>query len=259
MMKRRQHNPELITSHLRNHDVIEIHQLRKAFGENQVLRGFDMKLHRGENLIVLGRSGSGKTVLIKCIVGLLKPDSGKLKVLGNDIPSLSETELDLVRRKIGFLFQGSALYDSMTVRKNLEFPLRHHHRKISENQVEQLVREVLENVGLLKTIDLMPAELSGGMKKRIALARTLILKPEIIIYDEPTGGLDPITAKEISHLILKMQDKYETSSLVITHDLVCTEIIANRIVILIDGINYASGTYQELIADEDPQIRAFFH
>ncbi|MDW3646786.1 MAG: ATP-binding cassette domain-containing protein [Bacteroidia bacterium] len=239
--------------------VIEIAQLKKAFGRNEVLKGFDMELNKAENLVILGRSGSGKTVLTKCIVGLLRPDSGKLVVLGNDIFSLSTRELDLLRRKIGFLFQGSALYDSMTVRENLEFPLRHVHRQISESEVEELVEEMLESVGLSQAIDLMPSELSGGMKKRIALARTLILKPEIIIYDEPTGGLDPITTKEISYLILEMQEKYQTSSLIISHDLVCTEIIANKIIVLIDGINYASGTYQELFAHEDPMVRAFFH
>lgn len=257
-MKKRQRKPEVNSASLIGSEVIEINQLKKSFGEKEVLKGFDMNLHRAENLVILGRSGSGKTVLIKCIIGLLKPDSGQLKVLGHDIPALSERELDLIRKKVGFLFQGSALYDSMTVRENLEFPLRHHHREIQQNEVDQLVQEVLESVGLPQSTELMPSELSGGMKKRIALARTLILKPEIIIYDEPTGGLDPITAKEISHLIIQMQDKYQTSSLVITHDLVCTEIIANRIIILIDGINYVSGTYQELIVNKDPQVKAFF-
>lgn len=239
--------------------VIEVSQLKKAFGSNKVLKGFNMELNRAENLVILGRSGSGKTVLTKCIVGLLKPDSGKLLVLGHDIPSLSSREIDILRRKIGFLFQGSALYDSMTVRENLEFPLRHVHRHLSESEVQELVEEMLDSVGLSQAIDLMPSELSGGMKKRIALARTLIMKPEIIIYDEPTGGLDPITAKEISHLILEMQEKYQTSSLVISHDLVCTEIIANKIIVLIDGINYATGTYEELFAHKDPKVRAFFH
>ena len=250
---------KLIDPPAKHEKVIEISQLKKAFGAKKVLKGFDMELNRAENLVILGRSGSGKTVLTKCIVGLLKPDSGILRVLGQDIVDLSTRELDELRRKVGFLFQGSALYDSMTVRENLEFPLRHIHRQITEHEVDELVEEMLESVGLQHTVDLMPAELSGGMKKRIALARTLIMKPEIIIYDEPTGGLDPITAKEISHLILEMQEKYQTSSLIISHDLVCTEIIANQVVVLIDGVNYASGTFQELFDHKDPEVRAFFH
>ncbi len=239
--------------------VVDIQALKKSFADHAVLKGFDMKLYRGENLVILGRSGAGKTVLIKCIVGLMKPDTGMLRVLGQDIPTLDSHELDAVRAKIGFQFQGGALYDSMTVRQNLEFPLRRLQRKISKAELEELVHEVLTNVGLLHTIDQMPAELSGGMKKRIAMARTLIMKPEIIIYDEPTAGLDPITAKEISRLILKMQEQYHTSSLVITHDLICAEITSNRVVILLDGAQYASGTFQEMKESKDPKIQPFFH
>lgn len=239
--------------------VINIRGLTKSFGDNEVLKGIDMKLYRGENLVILGRSGAGKTVLIKCIVGLMKPDCGELVVLDKDILKLDYKELDKVRAKIGFQFQGGALYDSMTVRKNLEFPLRRLKRKMPNEEVDELVCEVLESVGLSHTAEQMPAELSGGMKKRIAMARTLILKPEIIIYDEPTAGLDPITAMEISHLILEMQEKYLTSSLVITHDMICAQITANRMVILLDGINYATGTFAELKASDDPKIRAFFY
>ena len=239
--------------------VIDIQELKKSFGNNTVLKGFDMKLYRGENLAILGRSGAGKTVMIKCIVGLVKPDAGILKVLGQDILTLDSHQLDLIRSKIGFQFQGGALYDSMTVRQNLEFPLRRLQRKIPKEERETLVEEVLTNVGLLHTIDQMPAELSGGMRKRIAMARTLIMKPEIIIYDEPTAGLDPITAKEISRLILKMQEQYQTSSLVITHDLICAEITSNRVIIHLDGRNYATGTFREMKESQDPKIQPFFH
>ena len=260
-MKRYTHPQVEPDSHAREsgQTVIDIRALTKSFVDNEVLRGVDLKLYRGENLVILGRSGAGKTVLIKCIVGLMKPDGGELIVLGKDILKLDYKEMDKVRAKIGFQFQGGALYDSMTVRKNLEFPLRRLKRKMANEEVDELVHEVLESVGLLHTIDQMPAELSGGMKKRIAMARTLILKPEIIIYDEPTAGLDPITAKEISRLILKMQEQYHTSALVITHDMICAQITGNRMVILLDGVNYASGTFAELKASDDPKIKAFFY
>ena len=208
--------------------------------------------------MVLGKSGSGKSVLIKCIIGLITPDEGTINVLGHDILNLEDSEMDTMRAKIGFLFQSNALYDSMTVRENLIFPLRRHKTEITKEEVNELVMEALTNVGLAETINMMPIELSGGMRKRIALARTLILKPEIILYDEPTTGLDPITGKEISHLMLEIQDKYNTSSIIISHDINCVKIVANRIVMLIDGTCYAEGTYNELIKSSDKKVKQFF-
>ncbi|GGD92090.1 ABC transporter ATP-binding protein [Planktosalinus lacus] len=238
--------------------VLQIENLYKAFGENKVLNGFSLDLKNGENLVLMGRSGSGKSVLIKCLVGLLKPDKGKVEILGNDISTLSQSDMDELRTSIGFLFQGSALYDSMTVRENLEFPLRRHTRKLSSKEMEALVFEALESVGLKHTVDLMPAELSGGMQRRIALARALILKPKIIIYDEPTTGLDPITSKEIIELMNSVQEKYKTSSLIITHDVDCARVVSNRIILLLDGVNYAEGTFNELSNSNDTKIKAFF-
>jgi phospholipid/cholesterol/gamma-HCH transport system ATP-binding protein len=239
--------------------VLELKSLRKSFGDNHVLNGFDLQLFEGENLVVMGKSGSGKSVMIKCLVGLIQADSGIIKIKDRDITFLGQTELDLLRTEIGFLFQGSALYDSMTVRENLEFPLRRHKAKLKiKESNEFLVQEALENVGLAHAIDLMPSELSGGMKRRVALARALILKPKIILYDEPTTGLDPITSKEIIQLMRTIQQKYKTSSLIITHDVDCARVISNSIILLIDGINYIEGTYEELIQVEDPKVRAFF-
>ena len=215
--------------------VITIRNLYKSFGDNKVLNGLDLDLYRGENMVVLGKSGSGKSVLIKIIIGLMRPDNGSVHVLNHDICQLNSSQLDKMRVKVGFLFQSNALYDSMTVRENLEFPLRRHWIKTTKEEVNRLVMEALKNVGLPHTVDMMPSELSGGMRKRIALARTLILKPEIILYDEPTTGLDPITGKEISHLMLDIQKKYNTSSIIISHDINCVKIVANRIVMLIDG------------------------
>lgn len=238
--------------------LLDIRDLRKSFGINAVLKGFNLQLHSRENLVIIGRSGSGKSVLLKCIVRLETPDSGLLNVLGQDVPSLNQTEMDLLRADVGFLFQGSALYDSMTVRENLEFPLRRHPEKLKDVNIEQLVHEALDSVGLAYSIDLMPEELSGGMKKRVALARTIILRPKIILYDEPSSGLDPITAKEIIKLILEIQEKYNTASLIITHDMDFARIIANRMVVLVDGINYAEGSYNALNSSDDPKIKAFF-
>jgi phospholipid/cholesterol/gamma-HCH transport system ATP-binding protein len=239
--------------------VIEIKDLYKSFGDNHVLNGFNMTLLEGENLVVMGKSGSGKSVMIKCLVGLEKPDSGTVKVLGKEINSLDQQTLDELRSDIGFLFQGSALYDSMTVRENLEFPMRRHKEKLGVvTDTEPLVREALENVGLAHTMDLMPEELSGGMKRRVALARTLILKPKVILYDEPTSGLDPITSKEIIELMRSIQKKYGTSSLIITHDVDCARVISERMILLIDGINYAEGTYSQLSQSIDPKVDAFF-
>lgn len=240
--------------------VIKIEKLNKAFGSNHVLRDFSMEVTRGENVVVLGKSGSGKSVLIKCIIGLLTPDSGNIRVLGNDILDFSPEELDELRVKVGFLFQSNALYDSMTVRENLEFPLRRHWKKSKQNleEVNARVMEALGNVGLAHTVDMMPSELSGGMRKRIALARTLILRPEIILYDEPTTGLDPITAREISELIVEVQHKYNASSIIISHDMNCIGITANRVVMLIEGRCYAEGQLNELKHHADQRVRDFF-
>lgn len=239
--------------------VIDLRNLRKSFGENHVLNGFNMKLFEGENLVVMGKSGSGKSVMIKCLVGLMLPDEGYVEVLGKEIKTLDRETLDLLRSDIGFLFQGSALYDSMTVRENLEFPLRRHKEKLGNTiDTEPLVLEALENVGLAHTVDLMPEELSGGMKRRVALARTIILKPKIILYDEPTSGLDPITSKEIIELMRSIQKKYGTSSLIITHDVDCARVVSERMILLVDGINYAQGTYDELSSSTDPKVEAFF-
>ncbi|AXG70763.1 putative ribonucleotide transport ATP-binding protein mkl [Kordia sp. SMS9] len=239
--------------------VLQVKDLRKSFGDNHVLKGFNMQLHQGENLVIMGKSGSGKSVMIKCLVGLLEADSGSISVMDHDITKLSQEDLDILRADIGFLFQGSALYDSMTVRENLEFPLRRISKeKKSNTDIDKLVAEALENVGLANTEDLMPAELSGGMKKRVALARTLILKPKIILYDEPTSGLDPITAKEIILLMQEIQQKYGTSSLIITHDIDCARVTADQMLLLIDGVDYIVGTFEALSTSEDPNIKAFF-
>ncbi len=238
--------------------VITVSKLQKSFGPKKVLYDFDLELKKGENLVVLGRSGSGKSVLIKCIIGLLKSDGGKIDVLGNDIGELDHIGLDLIRARVGFLFQSNALYDSMTVRENLEFPMRRHLTHLSAEEVETKILETLTNVGLANTIDLMPAELSGGMQKRIALARTLILHPEIILYDEPTTGLDPVTGREISSLMVDVQEKYKTSSIIISHDMKCVEITSDRIIVLIDGKCYASGTYEDLSKSTDEKVKQFF-
>jgi phospholipid/cholesterol/gamma-HCH transport system ATP-binding protein len=238
--------------------VVKIQNLNKSFGDKQVLVNFCLELKKGENIVVLGKSGSGKSVLIKCIIGLIKPDSGNIQILGKSISELNSDELDKIRMETGFLFQSNALYDSMTVRENLEFPLRRHGIKKSKAEVDILIKEVLTNVGLPETENMMPSELSGGMKKRIAIARTLILNPKIMLYDEPTTGLDPITGKEISSLILKVQEKYRTSSIIISHDMACVKVVANKIVMLIDGMCYAVGTYDELKNSEDEKIKPFF-
>ena len=239
--------------------VLEIKDLHKSFGDNHVLNGFNMQLSQGESLVIMGKSGSGKSVMIKCLVGLMEADSGSISVMQKDITKLTQESLDILRADIGFLFQGSALYDSMTVRENLEFPLRRHSKKFESNfNTEQLVIDALESVGLASAIDLMPSELSGGMKRRVALARTLILQPKIILYDEPTSGLDPITAKEIIILMQEIQKKYNTSSIIITHDVDCARVISDRMILLIDGIDYVIGTYNELSNHKDPKIKAFF-
>jgi len=238
--------------------VLEIKNLHKSFGDLHVLKGFNLKLYEGENLVLMGKSGSGKSVLIKCMVGLLEPDEGSVEILGKNIEGLSRKEMDVLRTNIGFLFQGSALYDSMTVRENLEFPLRRHLKTQDLKDTDDLVLEALTNVGLAESIDLMPEELSGGMQRRIALARALILKPKIILYDEPTTGLDPITSKEIIELMSNIQKKYKTSSLIITHDVDCARVVSNRMILILDGVNYIEGTFKELQVSDDPKVKAFF-
>jgi phospholipid/cholesterol/gamma-HCH transport system ATP-binding protein len=238
--------------------VVRMEHLNKSFGNNHVLRDINLVMNKGENLVILGKSGTGKSVLIKSIVGLVEVDEGKLFILGQNISELRDNEQIEIRKKIGFLFQSGALYDSMTVRENLEFPIRRQLYKIPKDEMNSLVKEALLNVGLAETIDLWPSELSGGMRKRLGLARTLILKPEIMLYDEPTTGLDPITSKEISHLILEVQKKYNTSSIIITHDIACAKLIANRIIVLKDGICAAEGSYGDLKDSADAWTRSFF-
>ena len=238
--------------------VIRIHDLCKSFGTNKVLDHFNLELHQGESLVVLGRSGSGKSVFIKCIIGLIEPDQGSIEVLGQNVLDLNNDGLDKMRTQIGFLFQSNALYDSMTVRENLEFPLRRHSFNLSQEDVNKLVMEALESVGLEHTVDLMPAELSGGMRKRIALARTLILKPAIILYDEPTTGLDAITSLEIIALMKSINERFHTSSIIITHDMKCVKLAADRVAILIDGKCYAEGAYDTLRQSTDEKIHPFF-
>lgn len=241
-----------------NQEVLVIRHLYKSFGSNHVLIDFNLELGKGENLVVLGKSGSGKTILIKCIIGLVTPDKGLIEILGKNIPQLNHRELDRIRVKVGFLFQSNALYDSMTVRENLEFPLRRHWIKKSQKGIDDLVMGTLEDVKLAHTVNMMPAELSGGMRKRIALARTLILRPEVILYDEPTTGLDPITGKEIIELMVEVQKKYNASSIIISHDMNCVKMVSDRVIVLIDGCCYANGKYEELKRDADPKVKQFF-
>ncbi|MDF2455082.1 MAG: organic solvent transporter ATP-binding protein [Cytophagaceae bacterium] len=237
--------------------VVDIKGLKKSFGNKHVLQNINLTLAKGENLVVLGKSGTGKSVLIKCMMRLIQPDEGEIEVLDKNILELKEHELNDMRKCIGFLFQSAALYDSMTVGENLEFPLRGE-KDVSVEETNKRVLEALQNVGLEDSIHKMPSELSGGMRKRIGLARTMMLKPQIMLYDEPTTGLDPITSKEISKLILEVQKKYNTSSIIITHDMECARITANRIVILKEGEVAMEGTYEELKKSEDEWVRSFF-
>ena len=238
--------------------LIDIKDIKKSFGEQDVLKGITMQLFENENLVVLGKSGSGKSVLIKCIVNLLKLDSGSIKVGEREISEIKEDELIEVRKQIGFLFQGAALYDSMTVRENLTFPLTRLTEKFTNEEITQKIEKILEEVSLPESIDKMPSELSGGMKKRIGLARTLIINPKILLYDEPTTGLDPITSNEISNLINETKNKFNTSSIIITHDIKCVKTVADRIVMLKDGIVYKTGTLSEFENDTDSYIKSFF-
>lgn len=239
--------------------IIEIKGLFKSFGKDKdVLKGVNINVKKGENLVVLGKSGSGKSITIKCLVRLVEADKGEIKVFGTDLTKLENDELNVIRLRIGFLFQNGALYDSMSVRENLGFPLQRHRPEFSESQVNLAIEETLESVGLSEAIDKMPSELSGGMRKRVGLARTLILKPEILLYDEPTTGLDTITSREISELIISIQKKYKTTSIIITHDMACAKFTSNRIVILRDGVVYTEGTYEALEKSDDEWVRSFF-
>lgn len=238
--------------------VISIRGLHKSFGTNHVLRGIDLDVFQGENVVVLGRSGTGKSVLIKIIAGLLKPDSGSVNVLANDVERISSKELERLRLHIGFSFQSSALYDSMTVRENLEFPLLRNSKHLSAQQVRQAVEKALDAVGLSQTINQWPGELSGGQRKRIGIARTLIMQPTIMLYDEPTAGLDPITSMEINDLINEVQERFNTSSIIITHDLTCAKSTSDRVAVLLDGRFAKEGSFDEVFASTDERIKSFY-
>jgi phospholipid/cholesterol/gamma-HCH transport system ATP-binding protein len=242
----------------RSDQVIEIRNLRKGFGEQEVLKNVSLQLFNGENLAVLGKSGSGKSVLIKCIVRLFNPDYGTINVLGEDVNTLNNERLGEMRKKIGFLFQSGALYDSMTVKQNLEFPLKRIKKGLTQKAINEKINEALENVGLADALNKMPSQLSGGMRKRISLARTIVVDPMIILYDEPTTGLDPATSDEISSLINDVQKKYKTSSLIITHDIECARNTANRVIMLHDGEVYKEGNLTEFEKSSDILIRSFF-
>jgi len=239
--------------------VVRIRHLKKSFGEKKVLNDVSLDLHERENLVIIGKSGTGKSVLIKCLVGLIPSDAGEIEVLGKNVPQLNEDELNELRLQIGFSFQGSALYDSMTVRENLEFPLKRNKGLFDPHELNHVVMEALEDVGLAGAVDKFPSELSGGMKKRIGIARTLILKPKIMLYDEPTAGLDPITSAEINELINEVRHKHHTSSIIITHDLSCARTTGDRLIALVNGVNKLEGTFEELKASKDPDIEAFFN
>jgi phospholipid/cholesterol/gamma-HCH transport system ATP-binding protein len=239
--------------------VIHLQNIRKSFGPLEVLKGVDLDVFKGENVVILGRSGSGKSVLIKIIAGMLYPDTGSVTVLGKDILSLDTRELQTLRTRIGFSFQSSALYDGMNVRANLEFPLVRNKRHLSRKEVDDAVAKVLDDVGLSKTIDQMPAELSGGQKKRIGIARTLILQPEIMLYDEPTAGLDPISSIEINELINEVQERYSTSSVIITHDLTCAKTTGDRVIMLSEGCFLRQGKFAEVFATDDPRVKDFYN
>jgi phospholipid/cholesterol/gamma-HCH transport system ATP-binding protein len=251
-------NGNIIDNAKADNKIIEIKDLYKSFGKNEVLKGVNFSVKAGRNLVLLGKSGSGKSIIIKCIVGLVEIDDGEINVLGKEISYLKSKALNEVRLKIGFLFQSGALYDSMTVKENLIFALKRIKKNLSSEMIDNEVKEVLNAVGLSAAIDKMPSELSGGMRKRIALARTLILKPEIILYDEPTTGLDTITSKEISELILDIQEKYKPTSIIITHDMACAKLTGDSIAILKDGIIHIQGSYDELEKSNDAWVKSFF-
>ena len=249
----------LTISNMEANTVISIRGLKKAFGNLQVLKGVDLDVYHGENLVVLGRSGSGKSVLIKIIAGLLTPDAGSVSVLGRDITRLDTKELQTLRTRIGFSFQNSALYDGMNVRANLEFPLVRNKRHLSHSQIDAAIAKVLDDVGLSQTLYQMPSELSGGQRKRIGIARTLILQPEIMLYDEPTAGLDPVTSVEINDLINEVQERYHTSSVIITHDLTCAKATGDRLVMLSEGQFLRQGSFEEVFDTDDPRVKNFYN
>ena len=257
-----QHDRHTASAGTHQHDdavVASVRNLQKSFGDVDVLRDVNLDLYAGENLVILGRSGTGKSVLIKCMVGLIKPDAGSINILGYDVLTLSPDELNELRLQVGFSFQGSALYDSMTVRQNLEFPLQRNLGVFDPGELNQRVVSALEDVGLESAIDKMPSELSGGMKKRVGIARTLILNPKIMLYDEPTAGLDPITSIEINDLIVKVRDKYKTSSIIITHDISSARHTADRVIALVGGYNKLEGTFDEIKQTTDPELQPFFN
>ena len=246
------------THHQPEQPVISLRDVYKAFGPNEVLRGVSLDVFSGENVVVLGRSGTGKSVLIKIISGMLPADAGSVTVLGEDVERLDESALRALRLKIGFSFQSSALYDSMTVRENLEFPLVRNKRHLTRKEINDAVETVLDAVGLSQTMDQLPSELSGGQRKRIGIARTLILQPEIMLYDEPTAGLDPITSTEINSLIRQVQEQFNTSAIIITHDLACAKSTGDRVAILLDGKFYKQGSFEAVFADRDERVQSFY-
>jgi phospholipid/cholesterol/gamma-HCH transport system ATP-binding protein len=239
--------------------AITVRGLYKAFGDHEVLKGVNLDVHEAENVVVLGRSGSGKSVLIKIVIGLLVPDVGSVEVFGQTVHKLRQKELDAMRRRVGFSFQNSALYDSMTVWENLEFPLRMNTKGLSTGEVRDRVMNALEEVGLERTVKQMPSELSGGQRKRIGIARTLILRPEVMLYDEPTAGLDPVTSAEINELIRKVQEHYHTASIIITHDLTCARATGDRVAMLLDGEMLRTGSFDEVFDSDDPRITGFYN
>ncbi len=245
---------------MENNRILDVHNLHKSFGEKKVIDGLDLALYSGENLVILGKSGTGKSVIMKCIVRLLKPDAGSINVFGTDVLNCGEKELNEVRTRIGYLFQEGALYDSMTIRENLEFPAKRDKklRKLADKELNEIIEKNLESVGLIDAIDKLPSELSGGMKKRAGLARSLMLSPDMIIYDEPTTGLDPYTSDAINDLILRIRESYNTASLIITHDIKCAKRTSDRMVILSDGKIIAEGKFDELKTDPSEQVRLFF-
>lgn len=244
--------------HIEGEPVISIKHLYKSFGELHILKNVSLDVMKGENMVVLGRSGTGKSVLIKIIAGLLLPDKGHVQVLGKNVDQLKGKELDALRLRIGFSFQNSALYDSMSVRKNLEFPLKMNRKHLKQSEINEAVEEVLNAVGLIDKLENMPGDLSGGQRKRIGIARTLILKPEIMLYDEPTSGLDPITSDEINELIVEVREKYNTSAIVITHDLTCAKATGDRIAMLLDGHFAEVGTFKEVFGSDNAEVKQFF-
>ncbi len=246
------------TTFSKSEPVIEITDLSISFGKQEVLKKVSLKVFKNENLVIVGKSGTGKSVLIKCIAGLINSYEGRITVLEKDVKSLKRKELNLLRQKLGFLFQSGALYDSMTVRQNLEFPLRRIKKGMTEEQIKQKVIEALNSVSLENVLNKMPAELSGGMRKRVSLARSIIVDPVIILYDEPTTGLDPSTSDEISMLINDIRSKYHTSSVIITHDIKCALATADRIIMLKDGMVFTEGTCDDFENSSDPFIKSFF-